>query len=158
MLILLTVSAIIAFYFYVKKCKNYWRERGIVSVNSNFFFGFSLDILTGRRSLGQAYENVCKAKPNEPYFGSYLMLKPVLFVQDPELIDNILVKDCNYFEHRMKVPIQSGQFNYSIDLLGGEEWKAARNSLSPAFTPSKIGKMYNSIEKYAEMLVERHFR
>lgn len=158
-LLLVVVSVILAFYVYVKKCYNYWDNRGVVTVHTNFFFGFAFDVLKGACSFAEMCENVCKkAKPNEPYFGTYLLWKPVLFAQDPELIYHILVRDSDHFEFRYKIPIQRGPFNDSLDALGGKEWKITRKKLSPAFTSSKILKHYRSIEESAEILIERYFR
>lgn len=158
MLFWLILSVIVAFYFYVKKCNNYWKERGIVTVNTNFVFGTLLDFLIGRRSIEQIHEDIYKTEPNEPYVGIYNMLKPVLLIRDPELIHRITVNDFSYFHDRQKTSTEGGRLIYSVAALGGEEWKTVRNKLIPTFSTGKMRKMYDLIDECAKMLVEQHLR
>jgi cytochrome P450 len=159
MLFLLICCALVAFYFYARKRNNYWKERGINVVKTNFFFGTSFDFLRGRRSLEQIHEDIYNgANPDESYVGMYNVLKPVLFLRDPELIHQITVKDFSYFHDRQKAPQAGGRLIYSVAALEGEEWKSVRNKLIPTFSSSKMRKMYALIEECAEMLVDQHFR
>jgi cytochrome P450 len=113
----------------------------------------------GRRSFEQIHEYIYKAaNPDESYVGMYNILKPVLFIRDPELIHQITVKDFSYFHDRQKATKAGGRLIYSVAALDGEEWKSVRNKLIPTFSSSKMRKMYSLIEECAEMLVEQHLR
>jgi cytochrome P450 len=160
LLLSLIVCSVIAFYFYAKKCNNYWKERRIDVVRTNFLLGTSFDFLTGRRSLEQIFERIYReAKPGRPYVGVYNMLKPLLFVRDPDLIHRITVKDFSHFRDRNESPPKdASRLIYSVASLQGDEWKTVRNKLVSAFSSSKMKKMYGSVEECAEMLVEHHLR
>lgn len=155
-LILCTITAL---YLYVRQCNNYWKKHGIVTVKTNFFLGTSYEFLTGRRSFEQVNHDVYKAAPDEPYVGVYNILRPVLFIRDPELIHQVTVKDFSSFHHRGEEAATSGgRLVYSVFALRGEEWRTVRNKLMPTFSGSKMRKMYRLIEGCAEMLTENHFR
>lgn len=149
----------IAVYFYVKKCNNYWSEHGITTVKTNFFLGTSYNFVTGRGSLEEIHDAIYKAKPDEPYVGVYNILRPVLFIRDPELIHQVTVKDFTYFQNRgEEAATTGGRLVYSVFALRGEEWKTVRNKLIPTFSSSKLKKMYSLIERCAQMLMENHLR
>lgn len=159
MFLFLVLCALVAFYFYVKQCNNYWKRRGVDTVKTNLLFGSSFDFLMGRRSLEQVHEDIYRATdPNTRYVGIYNVLKPVLFVRDPELIHQITVKDFSYFHDRQKAPKVGGRLIYSVASLDGDEWKNVRNKLIPTFSTSKMKKMYGLIEESVESLVDQHLR
>lgn len=154
----LSFLALLAFYFYVKKCNNYWKERGVKTVNTNFLFGTSFDVFLGRRSIQQVNEDIYeKAKP-EPYVGVYNLLKPMMFIRDPQLINQITVKDFSHFYKRRNAGLGGGRLSYSVADLDGEEWKTVRNTLIPTFSSSKLRNMYDLMEECSKMLVEQYFR
>mgnify|MGYP000907628393 CR=1 FL=1 len=151
--------ALIAFYFYVKKCNNYWHERGVTTVKTNFLFGTSYDLLLGRGTFEDIYDRIYHAKPHEPYVGVYNLLKPVLFIRDPALIHQITVKDFSYFHERLKRSADAGGlFDKTVDKMEEEEWKTVLNKLLPIFSGSKMKRMYNLIQECADLLVEEHLR
>jgi len=160
MLLILILCALVAvIYYYLKKCNNYWNEHGIVSVKTNFFFGTSYDFLIGRRSLEEINDDIYKAEPDQPYVGVYNLLKPVLFIRDPDLTHRITTSDFSYFQNRgEEAATAGGRLVYSVFALPGEEWKIVRNKLMPTFSSSRMRKMYVLIEECAKMLMENHFR
>ena len=82
---------------------------------------------------------------NEPFVGIYSILRPMLLVRDPELIQTILIKDFANFSDR------DVHFNESYDpvsahlfSLPGQRWKNLRTKLSPAFTQNKLKGMFST--------------
>lgn len=74
---------------------------------------------------------------------------------DPELIHRLLVTDFEYFtDHGLFVdspddnPLINNLFN-----MKGEQWKIMRTKLTPVFTPSKIGHMYDQIDGCSKQMI-----
>ncbi|CAG2121226.1 unnamed protein product, partial [Medioppia subpectinata] len=72
-------------------------------------------------------------------FGIYDCGKPLLYVADPVLIKQILVKDFHTFRNRTQVP---GIVSKSMPRASDEDWKRIRAIASPAFTSGKLRHMY----------------
>lgn len=86
-LIFLTLGYL--FYLYATWTYNYWKDRGVPYVPPVPLFGTSL-----RTSLGR--EPNCKAQlrnyeyfGNNPFGGTYFFRRPILFIKDPHLIEQV---------------------------------------------------------------------
>lgn len=82
----------------------------------------------------------CSEFKDVPYFGYYKLLEPSIILKDPDLIKDVLVKDCANF-HANDFPI-----NEKNDPLmatnpfatQGDIWKRGRSLLVPMFTANKV--------------------
>jgi cytochrome P450 family 6 len=85
-----------------------------------------------------------------------MFYKPVLIITDPELIQNVLIKDFNSF-HDRPFPIDAAK---RYPLIGhlfsarGQNWKDLRVKMSPAFTSGKIKVMLPIINECADVLLK----
>ncbi|XP_074040293.1 cytochrome P450 9e2-like isoform X2 [Leptinotarsa decemlineata] len=86
------------------------------------------------------------------------MNAPVLVIRDPELMKLILVKNFDHFtDRRTYVPEDMDPlWAKNLFALKGSKWRNMRSTLSPAFTSSKMKRMFILIKDCAESLVE-HF-
>ncbi|XP_054155684.1 cytochrome P450 3A2-like [Oppia nitens] len=74
-------------------------------------------------------------------FGVYEGNRPVLYLADPELIRDVLVKDFHVFTNRRDV--RAGfLMNKMIANLKDDDWKRVRTVISPTFTSGKLRKMF----------------
>lgn len=56
-------------------------------------------------------------------------------MRDPALIQNILIKDFQYFtDHSVYHDEKNDPLSAHLFAIGGDAWKALRQKLSPAFT------------------------
>lgn len=88
---------------------DYWKNRGIPCLKPLPFIGNLIFVM--RKSAWDFFFELWKKYPRD-YIGIFLAWKPVLVVQSPDLIKNILVKDADHFQDRF---LYSG---YSSDPLG----------------------------------------
>ena len=70
---------------------NYWESQGVPTASVSFFTRFTCPIHKWEQEL---------VEKNGKIFGIYELTKPVLFVSEPDLIKDILVKDFHIFPNR----------------------------------------------------------
>lgn len=79
-----------------------------------------------------------------------------LFVADPDLIKDILVKNFDHFVDRRQ--LNNSKHDYLLGKMlfasRGQKWNALRSQLSPAFSTAKIRGLYPIFEDSAEKLVK----
>ena len=107
------------------------------------------------------YHNVQAEKEDEANYekfksltwGFYWGYQPQIVTMDPVMIKEIFVKQFANF------PLREGGFHMedkylSLDVAGGEKWKAERKLLSPTFTSGKIKLMAKTIIQQSNNLIE----
>ncbi|CAG2178513.1 unnamed protein product, partial [Oppiella nova] len=78
---------------------------------------------------------------NGKCFGVYELGKPVLYLSDPELIREVLVKDFHIFTNRRKFITNDPMFDKMVGSARDSEWKRLRTVMSPTFTTGKLKRM-----------------
>lgn len=77
-----------------------------------------------------------------PIYGTYLFLKPILHVADPESIKKISVTDFKYFPQRFEDGTEEHPVTkLFLTVVNGQEWKRQRELVTPSFSPLKIKNM-----------------
>lgn len=68
------------------------------------------------------------------------MGQPCLLIRDPDIIKNVLIKDINYFmENDVFVDKDNDPLiSRNTFVLNGEEWKRARQFMTPNFASGKV--------------------
>ena len=97
-ILLIFVSLFLALYWYVTKSFGKWKELGIPHSKPYFPFG-SYNFVSGRHLDDMSGDDHRKFA-NEKYFGWWLLGKPVLALNDINLIKQIQVKDFDHFVDR----------------------------------------------------------
>ncbi|XP_071041020.1 cytochrome P450 3A27-like [Parasteatoda tepidariorum] len=129
---------------------SYWKERNIPYVKSFPFIGSVLDVATTPLhdleleryfSLG-------------PIYGSFEGHRPVLVVGDPKLIRDVFIKDFPTFINRRSFFTGLKNFDLSILVNEGEDWKRIRSIISPAFSISKLKRLLGIFKECSETLVQ----
>ena len=74
-------------------------------------------------------------------------MKPVYFLNDPELIKQIAIKDFDHFvNHRTQIDENiDPMFGRGLVSMRDQRWKDMRSTLSPAFTGSKMRNMFSLV-------------
>lgn len=150
-LILLTLAVI---YFAIQWNFGYWKRRGIPCEDPKFpsgTFSFNHPTLHFAEQLGASYQ---KFKNLSPFFGGFRTLEPVLFVSDPAVAKQILIKEFHIFHDRglYHNPRDDPILNH-LFVMEGEKWKKLREKLTPTFTSSKMRLMFKIVAKVGEELV-----
>ena len=96
--LLVLVSLFLAFYRYVTKNFGKWKSLGIPHTSGHFPFG-SYNFLSGRHMDEVSAEDHLKFS-SEKYFGWFLFGKPILALNDANLLRHVMVKDFDHFVDR----------------------------------------------------------
>ncbi|XP_058788799.1 probable cytochrome P450 6a14 isoform X2 [Phymastichus coffea] len=90
-----------------------------------------------------------------PFHGLYVFYNPVLMINDPELIRNVLVKDFTYFCDRgLYSNHKCDPLSAHIFLLNGDVWRTMRAKLSPSFTSGKLKQMFPILKNIADEMIK----
>jgi cytochrome P450 family 6 len=87
-------------YLWVKRRFNFWRDKGFQQAEGSFPFGSMKGLgseITFAECLDQHYQ---RFKGKGPAVGFYSFLTPQIFVSEPELVKDVLVKEFQYFHDR----------------------------------------------------------
>ncbi|XP_062537867.1 uncharacterized protein LOC134206193 [Armigeres subalbatus] len=141
--IFLVLPAVWLLYIYFRRKYSYWADRNVPQAPGSLPLG----TFNGMGSkyhftevLQQVYDQYHKA---HKAVGVYLSVRPILFVNDLDLVKQILVKDFNSFRDRgMYYNEKDDPLSAHLFSIEGEKWRFLRNKLSPTFTSGKIKYMF----------------
>ncbi|XP_073813531.1 probable cytochrome P450 6a21 [Musca autumnalis] len=134
---------------------NYWHNLGIPCEPPNWFLG-NLGGFTTTRSFVQIIREYYVKFQNSPgpFMGFYWMHKKAVFVMDPALIKQILIKDFHKFSDRGFFSNEDDDpLSGQLIKLSGNKWRNMRNKLSPAFTSGRMKVMFPLVIKLGYDLV-----
>lgn len=153
--ILLALLATII-YFADKYFHNYWTRNGIFQKEPTFFLGAISETILLNQSFGEFItNNYKKFRHAQKVCGIYFAYRPVLIINDPVLVQDVMIRDFNSFHNR------GIMFNQEVDPLGahlfnldGQKWRDLRVKLSPTFTSGKLRSMFPTIRSCVKTLEE----
>ncbi|XP_070556771.1 cytochrome P450 3A8-like [Ptychodera flava] len=131
--ILLSVIAFVLFYLYATWPLSTFRNMGIPGPAPWPLVGNFIELGTGFQAKEMEWY-----KKYGKVFGIYEGRQPVLEVVDPEMCKQICVKHFTSFYNRRRLPLESKPFNHGLTVLVDQRWKDKRNTLTPAFSGSKM--------------------
>ena len=108
-ILLVVLSLLLFLYHYVTKSFGKWKDLGIP--HSKGYFPFGSYNLMGGTHIGQLSADDHKKFAGEKYFGWFLLGKPVLGINDVNLLKHIQVKDFDHFVDRSPVDINNKMFS-----------------------------------------------
>ncbi|CAD1469270.1 unnamed protein product, partial [Heterotrigona itama] len=143
---ILAISGLIiaGFYIYYKfYISKFWQKRGIFYLEPTFPTGNIMPFITGKMSQAEFFRDIYEQYKHHPLIGIYMLHKPFLIVNNPDLIRDVLAKEFASFHDR-------GLFcNEEIDPLSGhlfqlpgKKWRNLRVKLTPTFTSGKIKQIF----------------
>jgi hypothetical protein len=92
----IAVVLITSMWYYCVSKYSFWKKKGVKFIKPIIPFGNMADAILMRKSSAEIMKELYDQFPEEPYFGIYVFLKPALFIRDPELIKQVMVKDFSY--------------------------------------------------------------
>ncbi|CAL1686478.1 unnamed protein product [Lasius platythorax] len=146
----LVIIGVLKFVAVVRHVYFYWRGKGVPYFpNSLWSLVTSWKIFLRSISFTDYNLFMYNYFPDAKYYGTMDMGTPAVFVRDPELIKDVLVKEFEHFhDHRGFVDEKLDPlFSKNIFFLRGDRWREMRNTLSPSFTASKMKIMFDLISK-----------
>uniref|UniRef100_A0A1Y1ML32 Cytochrome P450 n=2 Tax=Photinus pyralis TaxID=7054 RepID=A0A1Y1ML32_PHOPY len=161
MILLILTGLSLAFYYFLIKPLNYWRERNVPYTQGVPLFGNAWPVVFRLLSSAEVNQKLCQTHADKRYVGMHNFTSPILLVQDPELIKQITVKEFETFpEHRPFIPPDVDPL-WSKNLFameGGERWHEMRATLSPSFTSSKMKGMFVLMRECSKQFTSYYLR
>lgn len=137
---------------------HYWTRRGFAQLKPKFLVGNIGDLFRFKKSIAEIYGEFYKQSKDLKIVGLYFLYRPALLVIDTCLIQNILVKDFQYFvNHGLYVDEKRDPLSGHLFSLQDEKWKNLRAKISPMFSPVKLKLMFPTFLDCAVNL-QRHVK
>ncbi|XP_067213905.1 cytochrome P450 6k1-like [Linepithema humile] len=143
--LVLIVTAVILFLVYARGKLNYWKKRGVESLEGDLIFGNFKDAILFRSApgwhIGQLYK---AARADAAYVGFYIFHKPCLLLRDPDVIRQFMIHDFeNFSDRHFAGPNQKDSIGMK-NLFGVKNpvWKYLRTKIAPTLTRNKLRQMF----------------
>lgn len=78
---------------------NYWKRRKFVQIKPRFLVGNLGDLFLLKKSIAEVYADLYARSKHHKVCGIYFTYRPGLLINDPKLVQKILVKDFHHFSH-----------------------------------------------------------
>lgn len=143
-----------------------WRKLNVPCLQPVPLFGNTFRMFTNQEHKSVTFDRIYRAFPDRKLCGFYQMKAPYLMVRDPQLINDIMVKDFSHFtDHGFETDPAVNIMANSLFLMNGQRWRTMRQKLSPGFTSGKLKLAHDQIKECSDELmgyiarkVERHDR
>ncbi|KAG5684477.1 hypothetical protein PVAND_013709 [Polypedilum vanderplanki] len=150
---LLVMIFAVVLFFVNQHFFSYWSKRGIAQKDPIFLLGAAKDMFLLKKSLGEYFSDIYNEFKNHKVVGLYFSYRPGLVVNNPEVINDILIKDFNNFHDRgIVVDEEVDPLGAHLFLLSGQRWRDLRVKLSPVFTSGKLKGMFPTIRDCSKVL------
>jgi len=132
-----------------------WEKINVPHIKPIPLFGNFLDVVLGKEHQSEFYNKIYHKFAGHKYAGMYQMRLPLLMVIDPEIINDVLIKDFSSFPDRgFYSDFKVNPLSNNLFFMGNPQWKTIRNKLTPAFTSGKLKVMYDQIKECGEELMK----
>ncbi|KAJ8667186.1 hypothetical protein QAD02_008848 [Eretmocerus hayati] len=165
--VLVSAVIILILIWYRRMSTNFefWKKRNVAGPQPEFCFGNFKEVIMGRLHPGQLLKVFYDEFDREPVIGVYSLTGcPLLIVRDPDLIEDVLIKDFHVFRNRgFYCNARVDPLNQNLLNLEYEKWRPLRKRLSPVFTSGKLKEMFylisdcaSNLEKYTDKLIDKN--
>ncbi|GLH10346.1 Cytochrome P450 [Gryllus bimaculatus] len=159
--LLLGAGALLVVYLLRRRSRrDVFAQRGVASApNPLPFFGNTVKSFSGRNSFSDQVLRLYGEARGHRVFGFLQFQTPLFLVRDLDVLKAVMIKDFDHFTNRMPIATQETDpfFSQSLFNLSDQRWKDMRTTLSPAFTTSKIKRMFLIISDCTSQTVQ-HLR
>lgn len=147
-------AIIVLVYRYIAKKYEYFLTKPVPCIKPTLPVGSTGPLLFGQMDNVSLLKKLYNAFPESKVTGFYDLTRPVFLVRDPEIVKKIGIKDFDHFIDRTFITFRANKdgeindlFGSSLFALRGPKWRDMRASLSPAFTGSRMRKMFELLEE-----------
>ncbi|XP_014488133.1 PREDICTED: probable cytochrome P450 6a14 [Dinoponera quadriceps] len=149
------VALTLVYIYYKYVLFNFWRKRGIFYVEPVIPTGNVTDLVIGKMTIGELFQNAYMKYKDRRIFGMYIFFKPNLVIADLDLIRIVLTKKFGSFHDRgMFCNEKTDPLSGHLFLLPGKKWRNLRVKLTPTFTSGKIKQMFVVLKECGEEFVK----
>ncbi|CAD6208146.1 GSCOCT00010402001.2-RA-CDS [Cotesia congregata] len=149
---LLIIFLVIYYYYFINNW-NYWSSQDVVGPKPSIPFGTVGDIVIGKHNLGTYLQEIYTTYKKSKLVGVYRLRKPILIVNDLDLIKDVLIKDFSKFADRGR-EIHDKHEALAVNLfnLEPQRWRPLRSKLTPMFTSVKLKDMFYLLVQCADQM------
>lgn len=98
--LVVSIGIFTIFYWLLRRKYSYWHRRGFkTQPEYGYTFGHFKKMLIDKMTFAD-FLNHLYTSTSEPFIGIYGILRPILLVREPELIQSILIRDFSHFTDR----------------------------------------------------------
>ncbi|XP_076641351.1 putative cytochrome P450 6a20 isoform X2 [Halictus rubicundus] len=150
------IFIITGLYIYYKlSVFTFWRKTGVYNMEPTFLVGNMMPLLTGKISYGEFFKNVYERNRKHRLVGIYMLHKPYLIVNDPDLIRNILTKEfANFHDRGVFCNPDTDPLSGNLVQMRGVKWRHLRIKLTPTFTSGKIKQIFPIMKETGDTLAK----
>nr|AIL94146.1 cytochrome P450 CYP3024A3 [Tigriopus japonicus] len=137
------IFIVLVFYIYWSLTKNYgkFEKQGLFSIPPQILFGNSKDLFLQTKPMIDFYRDIYNQFGNNKCGIFYEGPTANFFVKDPELIKQVLIKDFDHFVDLNFIPKELANLpmnEFGLANALGDEWRALKSSITPAFSLKNI--------------------
>lgn len=150
-------ASLVGFVIYLinKYLLSYWSRNGFKQLEPTFFVGDIAKVFMLKKSMGEYFQEVYEQHKQHKAVGLYFSYRPALLVNDPEVIQDMLIRDFASFHDRpFHVDEENDPLSGHLFSLSGQKWRDLRIKLSPTFTSGKLKGMFPIIKNCGQVLDE----
>jgi len=157
---LLLLTLFLAVYWFIVRNFGKFEALGIPCKPGRFPYGSHAALVTQSMHTNEYIEQDYHRFKQHKLSGFYMLGKPVLMINDLDLVRHVMVKDFDHFVDRNDSNIgkafQGGEldemWSKQLTSLTGDTWKDVRSSFSPIFTSGKMKWMLRFIVEVSDSL------
>lgn len=144
---ILAVVTVYLLYKWSTSTFDYWKKKKVrIPYRPLPLVGHLGRVINNDLNIGYLLKEMCDHNMEERYFGFYMTRKPVLILNDAELVVHVMIKDFRLFNDKGFDPdTDVDMIMNNLFFLTGQRWKFQRSKFSPAFTSGKLKSMYSQI-------------
>ncbi|KAG5313373.1 C6A13 protein, partial [Acromyrmex insinuator] len=145
------IVLIFAFYYYYKLKFNFWKKHGIPGPKPIIYFGTAKDIILQKKIPLEYYKEIYDEYKHASLVGFFIKTTPILMINDPALIKDVLITDSMIFTERgISYSKKAEPIMDTFFWAKGEKSLPLKAKLSPLFTPSKLKSMLSLLIQRSE--------
>lgn len=143
MLIFFVIALISLAYLWLRHRYTYWERHGVKGPKPLFFFGNVFKSLTFQEHISIAQNRWHNTYNDVPYVGWYKLLQPAVFIRNPELQREVLVKAfMNFHTNDVSITAEDELLQANPFFNNGEEWRRSRTLFGTFFSSNKIRSVF----------------
>lgn len=151
--LILSVAFWAFLYKFFTRNFDYWKDKNVPFIKPQAFFGNFREVAMLKTVVGEHVGNLY-SRMKAPFFGIFVLDRPVLLIKDPALVKSVLVKDFDNFHDRsMHSDVKNEPMLYHMLFFSkNPDWRATRTKITPVFTTGKLKNMLQLINEVGEEL------
>lgn len=161
--LIIFVICLTLYYYSVSKYE-FWKNLGVKGPKPMLLLGNFKDLMLRTKSFGDFMKDLYDNYKDEPMIGIYARHTPILILNDPDLIKDVLIKDfTNFTDRGIKIHEKVEPLAQNLFSLDHNKWRPLRIKLSPTFTSGKLKEMFyilsecgDHLEEYMQIIESRN--